>query len=240
MDDYRDRLYSSYVSDLYGKVNDLNLSNAHLESYRLEFLDLLPDDKGAPILDAGCGAGLLLEALHAWGYRDLEGIDASDEQVAICLRKGLHVTKGHIVPHLLSRPNHYGAIICTDVIEHLTKEELLTFFEAAHESLQQRGALLVRTINAAGGSGGISRYCDLTHQTSFTEISMLQLFNATGFGKVAIRDCKVPFGWRPRRFVRWFVWKIVYFLRRLALMAEMGVDAPRCLGKLLIGKGEKA
>jgi cyclopropane fatty-acyl-phospholipid synthase-like methyltransferase len=239
MSDYRDRLYSSYVTDLYGVTNTSALTAAQLESYTAELREFLPPGKDSRVLDAGCGSGLLLEALAQWGYVHVEGVDRSPQQVEVCRKKGLNVTEGDILAYLRSATARYDAIFCTDLIEHLTKDELIALFDAARAALVPGGRFIVRTINASGGSAEVMRYCDLTHENSFNEQSIVQVFSATGFTNISIRDNPVPFGLRPRRLLRWLAWRVVYSARRLMLVTEMGVDAPRLLGKLIIGKGEK-
>jgi ubiquinone/menaquinone biosynthesis C-methylase UbiE len=38
----------------------------------------------APLLDVGCGNGLMLKDLHDMGYRDLTGVDYSEASIALC------------------------------------------------------------------------------------------------------------------------------------------------------------
>lgn len=46
----------------------------------------------ARVLDAGCGTGLIGAALYAAGYRDLHGVDLSNEMVAAARERGIYVT----------------------------------------------------------------------------------------------------------------------------------------------------
>lgn len=47
-------------------------------------------DTEAKILDIGCGTGLAVLAMHKAGYRDLHGIDLSEEMLSIANNRGLY------------------------------------------------------------------------------------------------------------------------------------------------------
>ena len=51
----------------------------------------LPEDKGAAILDVGCGRGEFLRFLQVEGYVNCEGIDLAEEQVEQSKRWNLPV-----------------------------------------------------------------------------------------------------------------------------------------------------
>lgn len=93
---------------------------------------LLPADKETPILDFGCGGGMLLAAAQALGYSDPTGVDISGPLLQDATRrtsaKLLHADGLEL---LKSSPSGaFGAIIAFDILEHLTRPELL---EASRE-----------------------------------------------------------------------------------------------------------
>jgi SAM-dependent methyltransferase len=49
----------------------------------------IPPDNG-PILDAGAGTGILGEKLALMGYKDLVGIDLSQDMLEVARKKGIH------------------------------------------------------------------------------------------------------------------------------------------------------
>lgn len=66
------------------------------------------------ILDAGCGTGLVGEALQSLGYAELDGLDYSREMLDEAAGKGLY---RHLVQADLSRPlqfedHAYDAVVC--------------------------------------------------------------------------------------------------------------------------------
>ena len=48
-------------------------------------------DRGARILDGGCGTGNMAELLHRIGYTNIVGIDASDGMLAAARSKGCYI-----------------------------------------------------------------------------------------------------------------------------------------------------
>lgn len=231
---YRALLYGAYRSAHFVTSNpDTEVAKAsRSESYSREFGHLLPSDRSVRILDAGCGSGFLLEFLRDRGYTNLCGVDASQEQVEYCLGKGLSVERVNLIEFLESETG-WDLIFCTDVIEHLRKDEVVSFLESAYSALSSGGSLVVRTGNAASIYGMYLRYIDFTHETFYTEKSLSQLLLACGFSVVRIFDNKAPFGLRPKRLARWVLLKLWRVGLRLAFTLEVGDDAPHLFGKFL-------
>lgn len=237
---YRLVLYRAYRSGHFGVSNpDTEAARAsRRESYARELGGLLPMDRTARILDAGCGSGYLLEFLRERGYVNAHGVDTSQEQVDFCRGKGLSVEKGDLIEFFESTVG-WDRIFCTDVIEHLQKDEVVRFLEASYAALSPGGTLVVRTGNAASIYGMYLRYIDFTHETFYTEKSLSQLFVVCGYRDVRVFDNKAPFGLRPKRMARWLLLKAWRSGVRLAFALEVGTDAPRLFGKLLTAVAAK-
>ena len=73
----------------------------------------VPTDAG-PILDAGCGTGLVGEALSILGYAEVDGIDISPEMLAVAERRGVYSSVGvQDLGEPLSKPDgSYVAFLC--------------------------------------------------------------------------------------------------------------------------------
>ena len=108
---------------------------------------LLPDDA---ILEVGCGPGQLLAYLASKGYRSLEGIDISAEQIEIAKAQGLRAQCADVFSFLEQRKGAYQAIIGLDFVEHFTKDEVLRLFRAMWRALKGGGVLLLQTPNGEG------------------------------------------------------------------------------------------
>lgn len=108
MDAYKDWAtdYDKDTVDRFGYV-------AHISS--AQALHDAIDDRGAHILDAGCGTGLVAETLAHLGYRNIDALDYSEEMLEVAEKKGLY--KDYIQADL-SRDldidkNKYDAVVCT-------------------------------------------------------------------------------------------------------------------------------
>lgn len=241
MEKHRKIIYKSYRSLGFGKKNPDNLISykAQAESYILEFRNMLPKDKNAKILDVGCGGGFLIQLLMELGYKDITGIDISPEQVDFAKNKGLPVICTDALDFLKKNKEKFEVIIATDLIEHLNKSEIMDLLGSIYGALTPKGYALIRTGNASSMYGITIRYIDFTHEIAFTENSLRQILLASGFIQINITDNKAPFGLKPRRLLRWVILKIWRAILKVLYAAEVGVDRPRLLGKLLIAQAYK-
>ena len=123
--DVRSRLYEAYASQHAGCGGD----EAAALVYRRDIRPLPPPPPDGPVVDLGCGQGELVRLLQADGY-DAEGIDISPEQAALARAAGVaRVRQGDFRTILAAQPTHYAAITATDLLEHLTKPEVLQTFD---------------------------------------------------------------------------------------------------------------
>jgi SAM-dependent methyltransferase len=150
------------------------------------------------------------------------GIDASPEQVAIARSSGLpEVELGDFHIRLRSTPAFWDAIVATDVLEHLTKQELLCTMDDVHWALKPGGRLIARVPNAVSPVGGAVMYGDLTHETWFTAQSAIQLAKVAGFSSVDVFAC-TPAVHGVKSFMRAVVWSTYSGVLKLGLAAETG------------------
>ena len=70
-----------------------------------------------PLLDAGCGSGLSGPVLAALGYSEIEGLDLSDEMLALAQSRGSYtrVSKAELGRPLPWSDGHFGAFFSTGV-----------------------------------------------------------------------------------------------------------------------------
>ena len=144
----------------------------------------LPADRDARILDIGCGWGFNLMALWCAGYRRLEGVDLSAEQVAI----GNVAARGRLMLHcaegrefLEGRTGQYDLITLISVLEHIPADSVVPFLRAIHGALKPGGRIVLFTPNMANLTSAWIQSSDLTHRTAFTELSIQQALDGAGF-----------------------------------------------------------
>lgn len=214
----RDRLYQAYASQHAGCGGGTAVAMV----YRRDIRPWLPWPSAGRVIDIGCGQGQLVGLLLADGY-DAEGIDVSPEQVALAHTAGLdQVHHGDYRQMLLDCGNHLAAVTATDLLEHLTKDEVLDTFDRVIEALTPTGVFVARVPNAVSPLGGHIQYGDFTHESSYTARSVAQLAAAAGFRSIAVKPCApVPHGFMSA--ARAAAWKPVSAFYKIALAAETGV-----------------
>ncbi|MGI8952107.1 MAG: class I SAM-dependent methyltransferase [Chitinophagaceae bacterium] len=104
----------------------------------------------ARILDVGCGNGVISRHLGRAGF-NVVGIDVSEKTIEIAksntqLSNVIFMKKN--AEELVASGEKYDAIICSEVLEHLSEPEKL--LEVLHESLKEKGKLIVTVPNGKG------------------------------------------------------------------------------------------
>ncbi|HET6721785.1 MAG TPA: class I SAM-dependent methyltransferase, partial [Chitinophagaceae bacterium] len=147
----------------------------------------LPSNRDARILDAGCGLGHFLFFAEQSGYKNVTGIDVSIELIALCKGRGYNAVVTDISSFLAAHKNAFDVIIFNDVIEHLTKDEIINLLDLMNASLTNDGCLLIKTPNMANPFTAASgRYIDFTHEIGFTEASLKEILVVTRFANVRV------------------------------------------------------
>jgi len=98
-----------------------------------------------PVLDIGCGGGLLVEALSDQGYGVL-GADTSVKAAQVCLNRAQVPAVCASLPHLPFREQSFGGVTMFHVLEHLY--DPFAAIEAATHLLAPGGRLVIQTPNA--------------------------------------------------------------------------------------------
>src|SRR5262249_16540690 len=107
--DYRQRLFQHYVTTHFAALREISIDacERHRTTFRAYFQHLLPEDKGAKILDIGCGYGPFLYFLQKEGYRNICGVDISPEQVEAARQLGIdNVYCDDLIPFLHGTLRH--------------------------------------------------------------------------------------------------------------------------------------
>lgn len=222
-DDYRQRIYAKYVSS---RANEIPLSNLNGLAGRLHVLDVqirrhVPQDKLATILDLGCGHGAILHGLRLAGYKNLHGVDGSKEQIELARCLGIPGVKhGDIMKTLAITPDStIDCILTYDVIEHLTKIELLGLVDDVRRVLSSGGRWIIHAPNGESPFVGRILYGDLTHELAFTRGSLTHLLLSSGFTKVdCFEDRPVVLG--VKSSIRAVLWQLI----RLFLISYIAIE----------------
>lgn len=104
----------------------------------------------AKILDVGCGNGVISRHLGRYGF-NVTGIDVSGKAIEIAKSLNTHNNvkfEKKSAEELVAQGEKYDAIICSEVLEHLTNPDAL--LEVLNKSLAQNGKLVITVPNGKG------------------------------------------------------------------------------------------
>lgn len=209
---YRDILYDKYASFFARSTQPIEDANRETRLLNYYFRGWLPAP-GAAVLDLGCGDGGLLRRLAQAGHTDLTGVDRSPEQLARAAAGGAaRWLQGDALEHLAQAgaEARYDLIIARDLVEHLTRDELLRFLPLCRAALRPGGRLIVQTPNGDAPLVGSVRYGDLTHELCLTPELARRLLEHAGFSGFEAREAgPVPRGYSPVASCRYALWQAV-------------------------------
>ena len=154
------------------------------------------------VLDIGCGAGRLGEAVKARQQAEVVGIELDEAAAAVA-----RVHLDEVIVGDLERidpdfpPGSFDAIVCADVLEHLREPERL--LKKAREWLVPDGRLIasipnvrhhsvVRSLLEGNWTYTSEGLLDRTHLRFFTRREIEKLFDRAGFAIAELR-----FAWAP-------------------------------------------
>jgi len=220
-DNFRSRLYKSYVSSHTGqKVGDKEPYMKSLSVFDWRIKKLLSDNKEAHCLDIACGSGLFLYYLSQNGYKSIVGVDISPEQVALAKQVCDDVHEVD-VKEFLASGREYDMITIFSFIEHLTRDEALTFLDNVYKSLRPGGRIILVTPNADSPFAAHMRYGDITHEVIYNQGSLASLLKTCGF-----KNCRsfetgpIPHGIISS--IRWILWKMICSILKFYRLVEGG------------------
>lgn len=206
---YREELFANYrtVQALPAKP-DLAKADHWGEAYDTYLRGWLPANRDARIVDIACGNGYLLRFLLQRGYHNVQGVDISAEQLAVAKQICEQVELLNGTEFLFKHPAAFDLITSLDLIEHLTKNELLQFLRAAFGALRPGGRLILQTPNCASPLGIAVRYSDFTHEIGLNPNSLAWLMRLTGFQDYEARE-QGPVSRGLKSSVRWLLWRML-------------------------------
>ncbi|WP_345294555.1 methyltransferase domain-containing protein [Luteimonas vadosa] len=120
----------------------------------------------APLLDLGCGLGLLAHALRLDGQRvAYAGVDVDAGKIAraarAAARAGLDAVRFDVVDVEQGLPAHAGSVALLDVLQYLTREQRRQLLADAIDRLAPGARLVIRTgLDDDSGRGRATRLAD--------------------------------------------------------------------------------
>lgn len=235
-------MYDSYFDSHLERSRQV--SPKSLERSRMIYQKLLrkflPPHREAKILDIGCGYGNFIYFLKKAGYESVIGIDISKQQVEQAARLGIRDVKlDDFASFLEERVSEFDVITALDVMEHLKKEEVLKFMSVIFRALKPGGKFLVQVPNGTSPFSGRYRYGDFTHELSYTNTSIHQIFTVCGFKRINCFPVE-PAVHGVASAARYCLWQGIELLLRFMLLVETGEFRDVILTQNLIAVAEKA
>jgi SAM-dependent methyltransferase len=171
--------------------------------YKANFLPHIPAERDASILVISCGPGYLVNLLKQQGYSRVKGIDSDPTKVALAKKRGLDCQTARAFPYLSKSPGVFDVIVSEQELNHLTLDEMMICLKLCRRSLKAGGILLVYGLNGANplvGSENLAHNID--HFSTFTEYSLRQVLDLSGFTDIRLLPLKLYVFWKkPANYV---------------------------------------
>jgi SAM-dependent methyltransferase len=193
--------------------------------FRKHFLPLLPTERGARILDLGCGYGEFLYFLQRHGYTNAYGIDLNDKQLEVGRSLGVsNLQWGDATSVLAESRGEFDFISAIDVLEHVPKNQALELLEQIYSALRPGGRFVCQVPNLAAFYSPMF-YMDFTHETPFTAPSLKHALQLARFGDIRVFPMG-PVAHGIKSAVRSVLWKGITTCLRFVQTVEGGPQDP--------------
>ena len=236
---YRKALFQRYQSTHYAPRSDLSPIGIQKVANRYKYFlgPYLPQKKEASILEVGCGGGGFLPLCEQLGYTKVQAMDIAPENVAFCHERGFTYVQCAEASNFLSQSqDRFDLIVLSDVLEHMTKDEVIHLLHLIHRRLYPTGTVILRVPNLSNPFNIRSRYVDFTHEVGLTKESLQQILRVSGF---QIKALFGEFETHRRRLARLIFDRVLWKLFLLFYHHTMHLHAEVIRGKNLIAVGEK-
>ncbi len=171
--------------------------------YKHNYLPHVPADKNSNILVISCGPGYFVDMLNRHGYNNVLGIDSFADKIELARKRGLNCSQESAFEYLENCDESYDLIFCEQELNHLTKDEIIDFLKLANSKINSGGRLISHALNGANpitGSEALAQNFD--HYNTFTEYTMKQILDYTGFKEIKVIPLHLYVFWKnPANYV---------------------------------------
>ena len=231
------RIYKNYVTThIEHSKKGIQIDRITLKSFEKHYLNKIPQNlnKDSIIIDIGCGDGALVHWLNQKGYKNVLGIDLSEEQIKLSkYASNIRLKVADVFDFLQNETCKYDLIIVRDVLEHFDKEKLADLLNLFNKSLKENGTILAQVPNANSPFSTVMRYGDFTHELSFTEGSIFQILTIANFNNVLFYPFD-PIVSSIKSFFRFFLYKTMEHVYKFLLSIHFGYKKNRIISYNII------
>lgn len=179
---YRDLLFSNYHKTHLSHIDSEDIQPKVEWFNKYVRLNYLPYFQGYPrsgiqVLEIGCNKGFLIAALASLGFQGLKGIDLSPDDIEVAKRlvPEAELLCADAESYLERETETYDFIILKAVLEHISKENVVSFLLKIRNALKENGIIIIDVPNMDWLMAQHERYMDFTHEVGFTRESLAQV-----------------------------------------------------------------
>lgn len=148
------------------------------------------------VLEIGPGLGEFIGYCNDRKIIQIDIVD-NDKSVFEYIKKQYSVKNFYLVDRLSEiekKLGQYDIIMMTQVLEHIPKEDHVLLLKTLYKHLKQRGVIIITVPNIGNPLAIYERYYDYTHETAFTENSLVQLTDFVNLkqSKIAVQAFRIP------------------------------------------------
>jgi cyclopropane fatty-acyl-phospholipid synthase-like methyltransferase len=160
--------------------------------YKHNYLKYFPSDKSSRILAISCGPGYMVDLLNKNGYKNVIGIDSIKEKITPALERKLNCISVDSYDYLVENTDPFDVIFCEQEINHLTKDEIILYFDLFRKNLKQGGCLIIHSLNGANPIVGAENLAlNFDHYNTFTENSLKDILKYSKFTDIKVFPLKL-------------------------------------------------
>ncbi|MBI4973188.1 class I SAM-dependent methyltransferase [Candidatus Roizmanbacteria bacterium] len=218
----------TYLSQLSNSGNDLTFKRKK-EYIRYNFGRLIDDKlkfKNCTVLEIGPGLGEFVSYCNDQGTESMDVIDYEKEVLDYVSKKFKVKNKfisADVFP-IKEKLGTYDIIMMTQVLEHIPVEKHITYLQTLYSHLNVGGVIIITVPNIGNPLAIYERYYDYTHETAFTDHSLIQLadFAHLKNSKMRVQGFYIP-TYDLLNIIRSGLQFILHGLFKLLFMANGGV-----------------
>ena len=156
--------------------------------YKDNYLPHFPDNKEANILVVSCGPGYMVNLLRQEGYTNVTGIDSFPEKVEYAQIRNLNCKTANAFEYIQAAEDEsFDVIFCEQELNHLTKDEIISFLNLCWSKMAPGGTLISHALNGANPITGPEALAqNFDHYNTFTEYTMTQVMEYTNFEDIKV------------------------------------------------------